>query len=122
MPHLDRRTVKLSAVAALSATALFLIFLQSATATQIKPQEHVVEIQDFQFAPNTLQVHPNDTIVWVNRDIVPHTATAKDKSWDTGVIKRGESSTVKITPGIATSYFCRFHPGMKATLEIIIKE
>jgi plastocyanin len=80
--------------------------------------EHVIEIQRFKFVPDTLSVRLGDTVTWINRDIAPHTATATDKSWDTGDIKKGERKSIIVTNELARAYFCRFHPMMKATLSI----
>ena len=56
------------------------------TAAPVSPaagaDRHVFEIVKFKFVPAQLQVAAGDTIVWVNKDIVPHTITSTDKSWD----------------------------------------
>ena len=39
------------------------------------PQRHVVEIRGMAFHPEALEVRRGDTVVWINRDMVPHTAT-----------------------------------------------
>ena len=83
------------------------------------PHEHHVRILKFNFHPQELPVMPGDTIVWTNQDIAPHTATAADKSWDTGTIKTGESKNILVTPGMAANYVCRFHPKMKASVNMI---
>lgn len=81
---------------------------------------HTVEIRDLKFVPESLDVRAGDTITWINRDIAPHTATATDKSWDTGTLKRGERASVTVVgPGMTGWYFCRFHPAMKATLRVL---
>jgi len=121
MVFITRRSVILSAVAALSATATLFTHPRSWAAHNPKSAEHVVIIEKFRFVPAILRVHPNDTITWANHDITSHTATAKDKSWDTGEIKKGQSKSLKITADTEMAYFCRFHPGMKASLEIIIE-
>lgn len=77
-----------------------------------------VEIQSFKFAPRMPDVRPGDTVVWVNKDIVPHTVTARDKSWDSGTIKAGARWEVIVTPGMSPAYFCRFHPSMTARIRI----
>jgi plastocyanin len=82
--------------------------------------EHIVEIGDFEFAPSTLQVRPGDTIIWKNLDIVPHTVTASDKSWDSGTIAKGASYRHVVTAGETTAYFCRFHPSMTGAFEIAV--
>jgi plastocyanin len=50
---------------------------------------------------------------------VPHTATAKDKRWDTGALKPGQSAERKVTKGMSAAYFCSFHPAMTAPLNVI---
>ena len=79
---------------------------------------HVVDIRGLKFQPVELVVVPGDIIVWINHDIIPHTATADDKSWDSKSIgKQGEWQT-NVEPGMTEEYFCRFHPNMKARLQI----
>ena len=48
---------------------------------------HVIEIHKMKFQAGMLNVKIGDTVTWVNKDIVPHTATANDKSWDSGRFK-----------------------------------
>ncbi len=83
-----------------------------------KTKEHVVEIRNLEFSPKELIVAPGDTITWINYDFIPHTVTADDESWDSGLIKsEGQWQTV-VRADMLTSYFCRFHPTMKAGLRI----
>lgn len=84
--------------------------------------DHQVEITGFKFVPGQLKVRPGDTITWINRDISPHTATAQDKSWDTGTVKKDAATSILITPDFATDYYCRFHPMMKARIEFDIED
>ena len=78
----------------------------------------VFEIRSFEFRLETPVVKPGDVIVWVNKDIVPHTATAKDGSWDSGLIESGGEWQMVVTDDMAQAYYCRFHPSMTAELEI----
>lgn len=80
------------------------------------PSEHLVEIGDFRFKPDRLEAKPGDTVRFVNRDLAPHTATADDGSWTTGELKRGESELIAVTDGMSGSYFCTYHPHMRARL------
>ena len=51
------------------------------------------------FHPEVLEVQRGDTVVWINRDIVPHTATATRKSgWDTGTAPSGKERPVRRVP------------------------
>lgn len=77
---------------------------------------HEVEIQSFAFSPDVLRVAKGDSIRWTNRDLAPHTATAMDGAWDTGLIAEGESVTLTVEKGMAGPYHCLFHPAMHGTL------
>ena len=77
---------------------------------------HVVEIVGAAFQPETLRLTAGDSVTWVNHDIVPHTATALDDSWDSGVLKNGEQYTRTFASPATAEYFCRLHPAMRATL------
>lgn len=78
---------------------------------------HTVTIEGMQFVPATLGVKKGDRVVWKNKDVVPHTATAKG-GFDSRSIAAGKSwSHVARKPG-RHEYVCSFHPGMKATLVV----
>ena len=81
------------------------------------PTTHRIEISQFRFVPDNLSVQPGDTIIWTNRDVVPHKVTATDESWDTGALKTGESGSVVVSEDFNLRYFCPYHPTMKAELE-----
>lgn len=78
--------------------------------------EHVVEITGFKFIPESLTVKAGDTITWINKDIAPHTASADDNSFDTGELKQNESGSITVSSDQTLTYFCKFHPTMKAKL------
>jgi len=103
------------AVAAIVATA----FLHSdLRADAADGQRIVIEIRSLKFLPGSQPISPGDVVVWRNMDIVPHTATAKDSSWDSGLIGPGEEWETMITAEMTQAYYCRFHPSMTATLGI----
>jgi len=79
---------------------------------------HVIEITGFKFVPDVLTVKKGDRIVWKNLDIVPHTATAGDKRWDSGSIANNAQYAATIEQTGQTDYICSFHPAMKARLVI----
>jgi len=116
-----RRYVLAGFVAAFAATisaSRFSAFAHSGHAAATPPSNHEVDIIGFKFEPATFVVRAGDTITWTNRDLVPHTATARDKSWDTGRIDKGKSASIVCQPNMEAAYFCRFHPAMKAGLEV----
>lgn len=74
-----------------------------------------IEIDGMTFTPAAATVRRGDRVVWVNRDLVPHTATA-GKVFDSGVIAPGKSwTTMAESPG-RHDYLCSLHPTMKASL------
>ena len=81
-------------------------------------RSHTVTIEDVQYTPAHLTVRRGDRIIWVNKDLFPHTVTATDKAFDSGSIDVSKSWTfVAKTPG-TFSYSCTFHPTMKGTIEV----
>ena len=103
----------ITAIVVLHSVALNLVYAGDQTS-----KNHTVEIRDLGFKPNELEVSPGDTITWINYDIVPHTATSDDESWDSGLIAQDGKWQSVVKEDMMTSYFCRYHPTMKATLKI----
>ena len=79
--------------------------------------DFTIVIDKMAFGPVPAVLHPGDTITWQNNDILRHSATAKDKSFDLDLPSK---ASAKMTVGAAGSvdFFCKFHPGMKGTLVI----
>jgi len=76
------------------------------------PERHQIEIRAFVFAPDAQAARPGDTLVFVNHDAVPHTATAADGSWDTGTIPADSTKTVVVPARGGRDYRCAIHPTM----------
>ena len=79
---------------------------------------HTVVIENMQFTPATLTVRRGERVVWVNRDLFPHTATSASKVFDSGSI--APNGSWSFTPRKAGSYpyGCTFHPTMKGTITV----
>ena len=80
--------------------------------------DHAVAISGFSFSPRELTVAVGDTVTWTNSDAQAHTATADDGSFDTGDLDRGDAKGITLDEPGTYSYYCRFHPFMKATVEV----
>ena len=83
-----------------------------------RPKTHIVTIEGMRFLPEVLTVAPGDTIVWVNRDLVPHTATSTAGSFDSKDIQADRSWKLTIRKIGDFAYVCTFHPTMKAMLRV----
>jgi plastocyanin len=77
-----------------------------------------VTIADFNFAPATITINQGDTVTWNNNGPTPHSATANDGSFDTGILKKGQSGSHTFNQAGTFSYFCKPHPFMKATVVV----
>ena len=72
-----------------------------------------VLIQDFAFDPPHIQVKVGDTVTWTQgTDEEPHTATADDETFDSGVLEEGDTFEFAFTEAGEFSYFCEIHPEM----------
>jgi plastocyanin len=83
-----------------------------------EPQTHTVTIEGMRFQPERLTVARGDTIVWVNRDLVPHTATSEAGRFDSQTIQTAKSWKFTARTKGEFAYICTFHPTMRAMLNV----
>lgn len=78
---------------------------------------YIVVIQNMAFgkAPAALQV--GDTVVWQNKDILQHTATARSGAFDID-LPPGKEGEVTLKQAGSLDIFCRYHPTMKMRLVV----
>lgn len=78
-----------------------------------------VEIKNISFQPDRVQITAGQSVTWHFDDApVPHSVTADDKSYDSGVKTSGDFTHRFDKPG-TYSYFCTVHPEqMKATIVV----
>lgn len=79
--------------------------------------EYTVTVDKLKFGPVPIEVHVGDVIVWQNNDILRHTATADDDSFDIDLPPQSEARMTVETAG-SFGFYCRFHPGMTGTLVV----
>ncbi len=77
-----------------------------------------IDIADFKYDPATVSVKAGTEVTWTNADEADHTATAGDGSFDTGDLAQGDAKSVTFDKPGTFTYYCRFHPFMKATVEV----
>ena len=77
-----------------------------------KPRTHTVTIEGMRFTPETVTVARADTIVWVNKDVVAHTATAAAAGFDSKVIPPDKSWRLTPAQNGKFDYVCTYHPTM----------
>ena len=79
---------------------------------------HTVVIENMQYNPPELHVHRGERIVWVNKDLFPHTVTAAAHAFESGSIAAGASWTYVASKAGEYAYGCSFHPTMKGILKV----
>lgn len=98
--------------------AVFWLPLLLADATFAPASEAAsIVITDLEFAPSAVTVRVGDTIVWINKDIVEHTATSREGDFDVNTPKsrpaRWRATKVGDFP-----YYCRLHPNMTGVIHV----
>ena len=58
-----------------------------------------------------------DTIEWINKDFVDHTATEQRGQWDVALPSDASRRLLARKAGTFV-YFCRFHPQMKGVIHV----
>jgi plastocyanin len=93
--------------------AAFTVLVQTVAAAKVIH----VDIEKLVFKPSAVTAEVGDTIEWANHDVVAHTATADDKSWEVMLPARATGTYVVESAGLIP-YFCRFHPNMRAEINV----
>jgi plastocyanin len=105
--------------AILAVAATLIVCVMGITADErLKPKTHTVTMENMRFQPESLTVAPGDTVVWVNKDLVPHTATSKAGGFDSQVIEAEKSWRFTVQKKGDFAYVCTLHPTMTAMLRV----
>ena len=89
-----------------------------AQAAPAAAETHTVLMEGVAFVPQTLKVKSGDVVVWVNKDLFPHTATAQHREFDSGEIAPGKTWKYTAKKPGKFPYVCTLHPTMKGTLVV----
>ena len=80
----------------------------------------IVIIQDFWYFPNNLTVRTGSEIIWINRDLVGHTATADNGEFDTNMLQQNQASLSIVFDKVGIyPWFCVPHPQMIGAVRVI---
>lgn len=77
-----------------------------------------VDINDHAFDPGQLNIAPGTRVMFINNDTEPHTVTADNGLFDTGVLEPGDSSWVLFEGAGTVTYHCELHPYMKGGIVV----
>jgi plastocyanin len=76
-----------------------------------------ITMENLVISPAEASAKVGDTIEWINKDILAHTATARNGDWDV-ILPPKKSGSLILKKAGTVDYYCRFHPNMKATLVV----
>ncbi|HZQ11191.1 MAG TPA: cupredoxin domain-containing protein [Pseudolabrys sp.] len=76
-----------------------------------------ITIDKLVYAPAEVSAKVGDTVEWVNKDVLAHTATAKNGDWDV-MIGPHKTATLLLKKAGSVDYTCKFHPNMTAKLNV----
>ena len=110
----------------LSVTSMLSIYITSVaaqsstdTTTSISiPQGASAQQVNQYYMPVNASIPKDATITWTNKDVAPHTATASDGSFDTGVINPGSTASAMVKGQGDIQYHCNIHPWMHGSLQV----
>src|SRR6476660_7279255 len=103
-------------VALRSVLAAALLF--GAVAADAAGKTHAVRIQGMKFVPERVEVAAGDTIVWTNKDFLPHTVTAAASKIESGDLAEGKSFRLVAKKKGEIEYICRLHPVMHGVVVV----
>ncbi|HWQ80585.1 MAG TPA: cupredoxin family copper-binding protein [Anaerovoracaceae bacterium] len=80
----------------------------------VPPDENTVIIEDYKYQPSEITIQSGETVTWINRDSVRHTATGD--SFDTGLLGKEEASSITFEEAGTFDYICTPHPYMEGSV------
>ena len=100
--------------------AIGVLAAASATLGQAGGHEYTVVMSNMDYGALPPNLKVGDTVVWVNKDTVLHSATARDHSFDIR-LNPGQSARLMVSKSGKIPFICQFHPIMRGTLTVADK-
>ena len=85
--------------------------LQATVQPTVQAVVQAVHIGDDAFAPSAISVPVGTTLVWSRSGVHPHTVTADDGSFDSGVLRGPQTFERTFTSAGEFAYYCDIHGG-----------
>jgi plastocyanin len=99
------------------AVAAAVLALPQASSAAAAPKVHTIVIDKMKFGPVPAGIRAGDTIIWINRDFLKHSATARDKSFNAELPPKTSAKTMIRHSG-TIAFYCIYHPGMTGSLNV----
>lgn len=79
---------------------------------------NTVIINEGTFFPQTVIIPKGSSVAFINRDSSEHSATATNKSFDTGLLKKDGQKTITFDSSGTFAYSCTKHPTMQGVIVV----
>lgn len=99
-------------------TLLVIGLLLGVTSAGAQSNQQTVSIRDFSFQPAQLSVEPGTTVTWTNEGNEPHTVTADNGLFDSGMLYPDDSYSVQFDGMGTVTYQCTLHPSMTGRITV----
>jgi plastocyanin len=76
-----------------------------------------ISMENLVISPAETSAKVGDTVEWINKDVFAHTATARNGDFDVTIAPK-KTGTFVLKKAGTVDYYCRFHPNMKAVLNV----
>jgi plastocyanin len=98
---------------------VFPIVLALALGSSVSAHAATIQItmDNLVISPLEATAKVGDTLELINKDVLAHTATARNGDFDVAMPPK-KTVTYVLKKAGTVEYYCRFHPNMKATLTI----
>jgi len=80
--------------------------------------ERDVVVDNFSFAPSPVTIPAGTTVVWTNRDDVPHNVISTQKAFASPVLDTDERFSHRFDRPGAYPYYCSIHPQMTGSIVV----
>jgi len=116
----ENMTIRVFLVAVIGVGTLFVVATREARGQATSAPAAVVEVKidNFSFSPAIITVAPGTTVVWTNRDDIPHTVVSDDKVFKSKVLDTDEKFSFTFSKAGTYPYFCSIHPKMTAKVVV----
>jgi plastocyanin len=82
------------------------------------PLGYTIDVIDLAFSPRVATVSSGTTVTWENIGQIPHTVTAKDESFDSGIMQTNGVFSWTFGEAGTYDYICTLHPGMEGSIVV----
>jgi plastocyanin len=100
-----------------SMVAAAILALSAPTAALAAGTDYLVPMANMAFGPMPSGLKIGDSIIFVNKDSVPHTVTARDHSFDLR-IGPGQRGRITLTKAGTFDIYCILHAPMRASFKV----